>query len=112
MDMADAVNIMLYSSTSSDGKEGVAAWDIYKAEDAPKIRQFLREQFKEEMVADPIHSQMFYLDIELRKKLYDEHGVAGWRIYQRPGDAVFIPAGCAHQVRVYVISGFLSMLTC
>jgi lysine-specific demethylase 3 len=36
--------------------------------------------------------------ILLRQVLYEETGVKSYRIYQRPGDGVFIPAGCAHQV--------------
>ncbi|KDQ12709.1 hypothetical protein BOTBODRAFT_408594 [Botryobasidium botryosum FD-172 SS1] len=98
MDMADAVNIMLYAARRGDGTAGTAAWDIFRAEDAGKIRQFLKAKFPESNVHDPIHSQVFYLDSELRRQLYDEYGVASWRIYQRPGEAVFIPAGCAHQV--------------
>lgn len=47
---------------------------------------------------DPIHGQQFYLDVELRRQLLEEFGVQSYRIYQRPGDGVFIPAGCAHQV--------------
>ncbi|KAK9477221.1 hypothetical protein V1514DRAFT_283499, partial [Lipomyces japonicus] len=47
---------------------------------------------------DPIHRQIFYLTdpelILLRKRT----GVMPFRIWQKPGDAVFIPAGCAHQV--------------
>jgi len=27
-----------------------------------------------------------------------EHNIRPYRIYQNPGDAVFVPAGCAHQV--------------
>ncbi|HEV7737796.1 MAG TPA: hypothetical protein VGO47_10560 [Chlamydiales bacterium] len=104
--MADAVNIMLYSTPSPDGSEGLAAWDIYKAEDAPKIRSFLKEHFKGQFINDPIHSQTFYLDIDLRRMLFDEHGVSAWRIYQRPGDAVFIPAGCAHQVSTVLADAF------
>ncbi|CAG8787956.1 5778_t:CDS:1, partial [Racocetra persica] len=34
-------------------------------------------------------------------RLLQEEGVSGWRIYQNPGDAVFVPAGCAHQVCNY-----------
>jgi lysine-specific demethylase 3 len=49
-------------------------------------------------ITDPIHGQQFYLDEELRNKLCEEYGVLSYRFYQRPGDAVFIPAGCAHQV--------------
>ena len=47
---------------------------------------------------DPIHGQQFYLDINLRRQLFEEYGVKSYRVYQRPGDGVFIPAGCAHQV--------------
>ncbi|CAE6511592.1 unnamed protein product [Rhizoctonia solani] len=100
MDMADAVNIMMYASESPDGSPGVAAWDIFRARDSDKIRSYLRRHFQDRATEfrDPIHSQLFYLDSHHRKKLYDEEQVFSWRIYQRPGDAVFIPAGCAHQV--------------
>ncbi|KAF8509415.1 Clavaminate synthase-like protein [Hysterangium stoloniferum] len=98
MDMADAVNIMLYSAKRPDGGEGMAAWDIFRADDSPKIRRFFRKYFKNQYTNDPIHSQTFYLDIHSRKVLYDEFGVSSCRLYQRPGEAVFIPAGCAHQV--------------
>ncbi|KAG8713118.1 hypothetical protein FRC11_013230 [Ceratobasidium sp. 423] len=100
MDMADAVNIMMYASESPDGSPGVAAWDIFRARDSDKIRSYLRRHFqgRANEFRDPIHSQLFYLDSHHRKKLYDEEQVFSWRIYQRPGDAVFIPAGCAHQV--------------
>ncbi|KEP50096.1 Jmjd1a protein [Rhizoctonia solani 123E] len=100
MDMADAVNIMMYASQSPDGSPGVAAWDIFRAKDSDKIRAYLRRHFKDRAneFRDPIHSQLFYLDSHHRKKLCDEEQVFSWRIYQRPGDAVFIPAGCAHQV--------------
>lgn len=102
MDMADAVNIMLYSSPRDGEEAGFAVWDIYPSENANEIRAFLQEEFPPEKCSisyiDPIHSQYFYLTPQLRKRLYERHGVRAWRIYQRPGDAVFIPAGCAHQV--------------
>lgn len=34
----------------------------------------------------------------MRKQLYKSTGVKSFRIHQRPNQAVFIPAGCAHQV--------------
>ncbi|KAL0569857.1 hypothetical protein V5O48_012109 [Marasmius crinis-equi] len=110
MDMADALNIMTYASpftspsSSSSGDKapamepGCAAWDLFRAEDANKLRNFLRRKFQGQLPLDPIHSQQVYLDREMRKQLYDEEGVKSYRIYQRPGEAVFIPAGVAHQV--------------
>ncbi|KAI0677004.1 Clavaminate synthase-like protein [Trametes maxima] len=98
MDMADAINIMTYASPTPDGRPGCAAWDIFRADDTTKLRKFLRKKFKGQYQHDPIHSQQFYLDSTLRQELYNDYQVRSHRIYQRPGEAVFIPAGCAHQV--------------
>ncbi|KAL4241200.1 Histone demethylase JHDM2-like protein [Abortiporus biennis] len=98
MDMSDAINIMTYAAVTPDGKPGSAAWDLFKAEDSAKLRKFLKKKFKGQYQHDPIHSQQFYLDSHLRQELYEDYGVKSHRIYQKPGDAVFIPAGCAHQV--------------
>ncbi|CCM03365.1 uncharacterized protein FIBRA_05494 [Fibroporia radiculosa] len=102
MDMADAINIMLYAASTPDGRPGSAAWDIFKAEDSVKLRKFLRKKFKGQFQHDPIHSQQFYLDSNLRQELFKDYGVKSHRIYQKPGEAVFIPAGCAHQASVRV----------
>jgi [histone H3]-dimethyl-L-lysine9 demethylase len=99
MDMADAVNMMVYAEPCADGTLGGARWDLFRAEDAPAIRKFLTDRFKLASVIDPIHSQQFYLDKELRAELYAKTGVRSHQIIQRQGEAVFIPAGCAHQVR-------------
>lgn len=98
MDIADAVNVLLKSSSLPNGEPGCAAWDIYKAEDADKLRAFLNEKYFDITVVDPIHAQRYFLNSELRKELYEKTGVYSFRIYQHPGEAVFIPAGCAHQV--------------
>lgn len=96
MDMADAVNIMTYAEKAQNGEPGTAAWDLFKVEDSDKIREFLKKRTPSPN--DPIHSQIHYLDDRLRKALWDEYRVKSYRVYQRPGQAVFIPAGCAHQV--------------
>ncbi|KAI9454423.1 hypothetical protein F5148DRAFT_1229560 [Russula earlei] len=98
MDMADAVNIMVFAEPCADGTVGGARWDVFRAEDAPAIRKFLSDHFKLANGIDPIHSQQFYLDKQLRRELYANTGVRSHQVIQRQGEAVFIPAGCAHQV--------------
>ena len=48
---------------------------------------------------DPIHDQSWYLDGELRDRLYKEYGISGYGIVQCLGDTIFIPAGAPHQVK-------------
>ncbi|CAO1620852.1 unnamed protein product [Sympodiomycopsis kandeliae] len=116
MDIADAVNIMYYAAPCATTQEeeeseddeyseekkkrsGSAAWDIFPARDSHKIRDYLRRTRKGVPTwEDPIHSQKYFLDNDDRRSLWTSYGVRSWRIYQRPGDSVFIPAGCAHQV--------------
>ncbi|KAJ3044259.1 hypothetical protein HK097_001541 [Rhizophlyctis rosea] len=111
LDMADAVNVMTYANTSDDPlpdgttvkKPAAAVWDIYAYKDLPALRAFLREYASEVGIRcdDPIHDQWVYLNKGLRERLWREYGVRGWRVFQNVGDAVFVPAGCAHQVCNY-----------
>ncbi|KAJ3074005.1 hypothetical protein HDU98_000113 [Podochytrium sp. JEL0797] len=106
-DMADAVNIMMYASvpcqplplsTSISNQSGLppaaAVWDIYPRKYSDDIRAFIKRLTKDQDgdLEDPIHDQNLYLDIEMRSALRKE-GVKSWRVWQNPGDAVFIPAG-------------------
>lgn len=70
-------------------RPGCAVWDIYPAQDADKIREFLKEKFdKTHNFVDPIHSQMFYLDAKSRKELWERKKVVSWRVYQYPVGAI------------------------
>ncbi|KAI7871431.1 hypothetical protein BDF14DRAFT_1718940 [Spinellus fusiger] len=100
-DMADAVNVMCYADITDE--HASAIWDIYAYKDMAKIETFLVKIAAERKrnIISPIHNQWLYLNDELRQRLYKEYGIKSWRILQNPGDAVYIPAGCAHQVSNY-----------
>ncbi|CAH9109939.1 unnamed protein product [Cuscuta europaea] len=92
----------------TENSSGGALWDIFRREDVPKLEEYLRKHFMEfrhiyccrvSQVVHPIHDQCFYLTVEHKKRLKVEYGVEPWTFIQKLGDAVFIPAGCPHQVR-------------
>lgn len=104
LDVSDAVNMMpdaplpQQADGSPNPNKGGACWDIFRAEDSDGLRDFLREKFGLSKTMDPIHSQLYYIDLKLRKELWDSKKIKSWRFVQQVGEAVFIPAGCAHQV--------------
>ncbi|KAG8382085.1 hypothetical protein BUALT_Bualt05G0039800 [Buddleja alternifolia] len=88
--------------------DGGALWDIFRRQDVPKLEEYLRRHHKEfrhthgcpvELVVHPIHDQSLYLTSYHKAKLKEEFGIEPWTFVQNLGEAVFIPAGCPHQVR-------------
>ncbi|KIR76796.1 hypothetical protein I305_06296 [Cryptococcus gattii E566] len=77
------------TGSKSQPRPGCAVWDIYPAQGADKIREFLKEKFgKTHNFVDPIHSQMFYLDAKSRNELWERKKVVSWRVYQYPVGAI------------------------
>lgn len=99
MDLTDAVNIMLWAGLCHDGSPGYALWHLYPPGMANILRQFFRKKGLDEGAGDFIHSQRIYVTSAMHESIYEEYGVKPYVVRQRPGEAVFIPAGWAHQVR-------------
>ncbi|KAL7123349.1 hypothetical protein ACP275_01G100300 [Erythranthe tilingii] len=92
---------------NNDAESG-ALWDIFRKQDVPKLEQYIKRHFMEfrhiygnllPEVIHPIHDQTIYLTVEHKRRLKEEYGIEPWTFVQKLGDAVFIPAGCPHQVR-------------
>ncbi|KNA19484.1 hypothetical protein SOVF_061170 isoform B [Spinacia oleracea] len=92
----------------SDNKREGALWDIFRREDVLKLQEYLKGHYMEfrhnhyspfNQVIHPIHDQTFYLTEAHKRKLKEEYGIEPWTFVQNLGEAVFIPAGCPHQVR-------------
>lgn len=97
----DRANVM---RMIKDGEIPGAIWHIFNAADADKIRDFLKKILSEDNYKiapghDVIHDQNWYLDKEMRKRLYKEYLVQGLAIAQYAGDCIILPAGTPHQVR-------------
>ncbi|KAF7984188.1 hypothetical protein HWV62_15956 [Athelia sp. TMB] len=94
----DLVNVMVWAADIAPGEPGFALWHIFPATSSNCLRQFLISDVGYTGVDDPIHSQTVCMTPSLLNQLFLSRGVRPCTIKQYAGDAVFIPAGCAHQV--------------
>ncbi|KAI0709160.1 hypothetical protein C8Q76DRAFT_626499 [Earliella scabrosa] len=95
-DVCSAVNILTFSSNSDQGAPG-ARWLIFRPEDSASLSDYLRTKLQLPEDVHPIHSQQCFVTDAMLPDL-DKRGVRPYVIEQHVGDAIFIPAGAAHQV--------------
>ncbi|WVY90575.1 hypothetical protein V8G54_036089 [Vigna mungo] len=86
-----------------DGSDG-AVWDIFQRQDVPKLQEYLRKHFREfrHIHCRPlkqVRQYLLYMDNASAEVKYFLVGIEPWTFIQKLGEAVFIPAGCPHQVR-------------
>ena len=91
---------MLWSQEGYDGEIG-AEWIVFKRKDKDAVRRFLKTRFQDSIGKDidPILSQQFYFNSKLLEELEVAENVRPYRRKQQMGEAILIPAGCAHQVK-------------
>ncbi|CEI88760.1 hypothetical protein RMCBS344292_03138 [Rhizopus microsporus] len=98
-DMTDAVNLMYYAGKTNNTNCAAAIWHIFAAKDSKALSKWLKKRHQKFLKKwHPIHSQSLYMDDKELKLLEKQTGIKPWKIYQNCGDAVYIPAGCPHQV--------------
>ena len=104
LDVTCAINIMVYAApVTADGEAPSppgAIWDIFEPRDTQTLNKYLRQKYPHMGIDDPVNRQLFYLSSDDLCILNTEKWgyTRSFRILQEPGDAVLIPAGCAHQV--------------
>jgi len=112
-DMSDAVNLLVHvGSPPPQDLEGAKAvplynpdagalWHIWNREDVPALAAYLKEfaKRKGEDGDHAIFDHSVYVDDDMLATLAEQHKVVPHIFYQKTGDAIFIPAGCPHQVK-------------
>ncbi|KAH0565523.1 hypothetical protein GP486_001077 [Trichoglossum hirsutum] len=104
LDVTCAINVMVYAVPVPEGRETAsppaAVWDIFEPRDTKTLNEYLRQKYPHMGIDDPVNRQVFYLSSDDLSILNTEKWgyTKSFRILQEPGDAVLIPAGCAHQV--------------
>lgn len=118
-DRTDGVNVLMHSldafspgsATAGPTPGEGARWHVFRREDALTLTAFLQARRGDLQYASqgdycrtaplqhPVHDQVFFLTAADLEMLRRDTGIEPWTVPQEEGTAVFVPAGCAHQVR-------------
>lgn len=115
LDMTSAINCMAWTTdeTGPVGTDTVcqdgsgcprsgAHWIIFDPHDTSKLAAYLRARNKLSSTdPDPIHAQQTFITKAMLAELSSQ-GIYPYVVHQKAGQAVFIPAGAAHQVRIFL----------
>jgi hypothetical protein len=101
-DRSGAINIMLHSETINGDTSG-AEWFLFPESSIPFIFRALQkaglvDECSPGSEAQCLLQQNFFMDADLRRQIVQLSKGSCWRIEQHPGDAIFIPPRCPHQV--------------
>ena len=119
---SDIIDIMVYASPAPNGEPGSAVWDVFRAEDSYELRKFI-DRIKAERAGDRTQlvqrvdgeedeeEEGVYLDKGLRDRLWQELKIAPYRVYQRSGESLMVPAECAYQVSIFLRNSILLVRT-
>jgi lysine-specific demethylase 3 len=102
LDVINAWNFMPFG--------GPAEWLVFAAADGDRLAEWITARKFAEWLKDgqlgprpgsvnPIHEQKTFLTSSDLDDLAADTGIRPYIIHQHQGELVFIPAGCAHQVR-------------
>ena len=99
LDMTAAVNCMAW--TESSDRSG-ADWLCFAAEDVDRLNEYLRNKYGiVDQQRNPVIEQNTFIDDDMLADLRRVN-IIPFVIHQQAGQAVFIPAGVAHQVESLV----------
>ncbi|GAA5983300.1 hypothetical protein JCM11641_002255 [Rhodosporidiobolus odoratus] len=114
-DYFDIASYMWWGGRDKDTNKPLRIrWDVWKAEDADKLREFCFDLLSRKLQRgatakqyrdshdDPLLSPQLYLTKSQRLELFNKHGIQSFPIYQFEGDLVLIPAGCPYQVSSWI----------
>ena len=98
LDVASAVNLLVYDTQAgTSGADSGAHWLIFQRADTQAIRQYWHAKHPNYQ-GDIIHAQELFVNEAILDELWSDYGVKPYSFVQKQGQAVFVPAGCAHQV--------------